>query len=126
MKFCPFCGSKNIAEYLYGLPCFNKALEKDLEAKRIILGGCMIDGSEPIYHCNDCEKDFGYRDDACSSNVEQCSDRLDSSCCDNKLDLDNEDSLVHEIDEKEFAVWVRQAMKARAKDEECKNLSRDA
>ena len=125
MKSCPFCGSKNIAEYLYGLPCFNEALEKDLEAKRIILGGCMIDGSEPSYHCNDCERDFGYRDDASSSYFEHCGDSLDSGYNDKNEDLDDETSLVHEIDEKEFAVWVKQAMKARAKDGECKNLSRD-
>lgn len=125
MRFCPFCGSKNIAEYLYGLPCFNEALEKDLEAKRIILGGCMIDGSEPDYHCNDCEKDFGYRDNASSSDSEHSDDSLAFEYSDNKSSLDNKDSLVHEIDEKEFAGWIKQAMKARAQDGECKNLSRD-
>ena len=56
---CPKCGNRNIAKYLWGMPAFTKQLEEDLEAGRVILGGCMITESDPKFHCNNCKKDFG-------------------------------------------------------------------
>lgn len=55
---CPICHSKNIAEYLYGMPAFSKKLEKQLADKKIILGGCCIDEHSPTYHCNDCGQEW--------------------------------------------------------------------
>lgn len=55
---CPFCESKNIAEILYGMPCMDEELKKDIEEGNIYLGGCCFSGEEPLYHCNDCGKDF--------------------------------------------------------------------
>lgn len=57
---CPFCGSKNVARYLYGLVTFTAELEEKLNRGKIVLGGCIInEGVSPKYQCNDCEKDFG-------------------------------------------------------------------
>ncbi len=60
-KVCPFCGSHNAAEYLYGMPVMSEELQKDLEDNKVILGGCCISDEEPVYHCNECDKDFGKR-----------------------------------------------------------------
>lgn len=59
---CPYCKSNNVAEILYGMPAFTKKLEKDLESKKIILGGCCISNDSPQYHCNDCGKEWGKLD----------------------------------------------------------------
>ena len=116
MKNCPFCGSKNIAEYLYGLPCFDETLRNDIEAKRIILGGCLVDGSNPRYHCNNCGKDFGYSSDEHSSEPKYSN---------NSSDSDDDNNLVHEIDEKEFVALLKQARKSTCNDEKSSYLSRD-
>lgn len=56
---CPNCNSKNVAEILYGLPIYSKELEKKLEKGKIILGGCCITNNSPLFHCNDCSKEWG-------------------------------------------------------------------
>lgn len=56
---CPECGSGNIAEILFGMPAFDKELERALDEGRIVLGGCCITGEDPEWHCNDCGCEFG-------------------------------------------------------------------
>ena len=56
---CPFCGSKNIAEYLFGMPAYDEELEERLAKNEIVLGGCCIHPASPACHCNECEEDFG-------------------------------------------------------------------
>ena len=58
---CPYCGSEDIAEYLYGLYGYDEKMEKDIEAGKIILAGCCIEipNYDPDYRCRDCDKDFG-------------------------------------------------------------------
>jgi hypothetical protein len=55
---CPVCGSKRIAEYLFGMPAFSKELEKEVEEGKIILGGCVTTNNDPNYACMDCRTDF--------------------------------------------------------------------
>lgn len=55
---CPHCGSSAIAEILYGMPAFSEELQRDLENKRIVLGGCMIMGDDPEHYCWGCGKEF--------------------------------------------------------------------
>jgi len=57
---CTKCGSTNTAEYLYGLPKFDDNLQKELDEKKIVLGGCMVSDFDPKYKCNNCNADFGY------------------------------------------------------------------
>lgn len=68
MKRCPRCGSKNVAEILYGMPAYDEELQKKLDKGMIVLGGCCINSADingeqvnvmPSMHCNDCKKDFG-------------------------------------------------------------------
>lgn len=59
---CPFCTSQNIAKILYGLPDLSsKELQKELDSGKTVLGGCLVDDNFPLYHCNDCGRDWGGR-----------------------------------------------------------------
>ena len=40
------------------MPSFRKKLEKELEQGKIILGGCCIENDSPLFHCNDCDKEW--------------------------------------------------------------------
>lgn len=55
---CPFCGSTNVAEILYGLPVFSDKLDEDIKRGKVVLGGCCISNNDPDNHCNNCNKDF--------------------------------------------------------------------
>ena len=44
---------------MYGMPAYTDKLERDLEAGRVHIGGCVISGKcPPDRHCNGCETDF--------------------------------------------------------------------
>ena len=60
---CPYCGSERIAEYLYGLYGDDDELEQQEADGKVILAGCVVMYDDPKYHCNDCDKDFGKRDE---------------------------------------------------------------
>jgi hypothetical protein len=51
---CPSCKEKRIAAILYGLPAFSPELESDIEAGRIVLGGCCVTDDDPAWQCNVC------------------------------------------------------------------------
>jgi predicted RNA-binding Zn-ribbon protein involved in translation (DUF1610 family) len=53
-KECPKCGKKKIAEYLYGMPAYTESMQKDIDAGKIILGGCMVSDDNPQYKCQAC------------------------------------------------------------------------
>ena len=67
-KKCPFCGSRNTAEILYGLPALSNELQERIDAGEIKLGGCCQNGvqvngksvnNNPSWYCNECKKKFG-------------------------------------------------------------------
>ena len=64
----PHCGSTNTARYLNGYPAFNEELQKKLDERKMVLGGCCINIVHvndrrvevmPTRRCNKCKKDFG-------------------------------------------------------------------
>lgn len=55
---CPNCNSGNTCRVIYGLPALTEALERDLKAGKLHLGGCVIEEESANRHCNDCEVDF--------------------------------------------------------------------
>lgn len=61
---CPYCGSTDIARYIYGMPFLDDDMRKDLENGKLIVAGCEIlpDRPMPEKHCNSCKKDFGVAD----------------------------------------------------------------
>ena len=61
MKVCPKCKSKDITENVYGLISESgmKALEKELEAGKVRLGGCCICEGSKRFVCNGCFYEWG-------------------------------------------------------------------
>lgn len=57
-SICPECGSKNIAEILYGLMMMSVKLEKQIEKGEVVLGGCCIEEYNFSRHCNNCGMKF--------------------------------------------------------------------
>lgn len=55
---CPNCQSKNTCRIQYGMPEYTDKLEKDIQAGRVHLGGCVISGNDPNRYCNDCRAEF--------------------------------------------------------------------
>jgi len=55
---CPHCGSSRVADILYGYPAFSEALEQDLAAGRITLGGCCVSDDDPVWRCTACRTDI--------------------------------------------------------------------
>ena len=56
---CPHCGSENVSYIMYGLPAYSEELQRQLEEKEVILGGCMITPLSEQWYCQDCEERFG-------------------------------------------------------------------
>lgn len=52
---CPKCGAKTIASILYGLPDYSEELKADIDAGKIVLGGCCITYDDPKWQCTTCE-----------------------------------------------------------------------
>lgn len=51
---CPRCGAKTVARILWGFPYLTEALEKDMEAGRVVLGGCCVSDDDPTWSCTTC------------------------------------------------------------------------
>jgi len=60
---CPECGSSSVAEILWGYIANMRELEKELDKKKIVLGGCIVTDHDPKWECNDCYHKWGERDD---------------------------------------------------------------
>lgn len=55
---CPKCNSENIAKILWGMPRFTNELKQNIKNKKIVLGGCIINGDDPEFQCMDCTNRF--------------------------------------------------------------------
>ena len=60
---CPNCDKSWIAEIFWGLPGNMDILEEGLERKEIVLGGCLVTNNDPKWKCNDCNHQWGNRDE---------------------------------------------------------------
>ena len=49
---CPFCGSEDIKDIIYGLPA------PDFDYSRYISGGCVVMPDSPKWHCDNCFAKF--------------------------------------------------------------------
>jgi hypothetical protein len=52
---CPACGSKKVAEILYGLKIYSQELRKKEKKGEIVLGGCCIIKGAPSWMCVRCK-----------------------------------------------------------------------
>ena len=55
---CPSCRSRGVARIQYGEPAYSEGLEADLEARRVVLGGCMVWHDQPDRSCTACGLEF--------------------------------------------------------------------
>ena len=53
---CPACTSADVIPIVYGSP--SSAAGDEQSAGRLVLGGCVITGVEPRWHCKACGNDF--------------------------------------------------------------------
>jgi hypothetical protein len=58
---CPKSGSGRVAYILYGRPDFSEELERELDAGEVVLGGCVVMGDDPSWHCVECGHRWGER-----------------------------------------------------------------
>ena len=60
---CPECNKSWIAEILWGYPIGMDSMKEKLEKKEIVLGGCIVSGHDPKWECNECQHQWGERDE---------------------------------------------------------------
>jgi len=54
---CPECGtSENVIPIIYGYP--GPELREAADRGEVWLGGCVITGDDPLWHCKDCGKSW--------------------------------------------------------------------
>lgn len=58
VPLCPKCGSRDITEYVNGLPDIIAINELEEQGHTFIFNGCLVDGTEMDYHCNHCKNDY--------------------------------------------------------------------
>jgi len=59
---CPECNSSSVAIILWGYLDPNK-IKEQLDKKEIVLGGCCITEHDPKWECNECNHQWGRRED---------------------------------------------------------------
>ena len=52
---CPACKATSVAVILYGNPVSSQKLESDLDAGRLVLGGCTETDDDPEWQCTACD-----------------------------------------------------------------------
>ncbi|KYC52473.1 MAG: hypothetical protein AMQ22_00809 [Candidatus Methanofastidiosum methylothiophilum] len=70
---CPKCGSNNIVPIVYGMPSY-EFLEKE-GVQEVLLGGCIVNDSSPIWHCKDCQNYWGNYSDRLESERQEMEKR---------------------------------------------------
>ena len=55
---CPKCGFSPVASILYGMPAYDEELERRLENKSLVLGGCVVGYEDPKWQCTNCDSEF--------------------------------------------------------------------
>ena len=76
---CPNCNSQSIAKILWGYLEVDKELQKAIQEKNVVLGGCYVTDQDPKWECNDCNHRWGHRDE---------DDKIDSFDYDQGYNLD--------------------------------------
>ncbi len=51
---CPACGGGLVARIFRGMPAYDQKLLDDLDAGRIVLGGCVMTNDDPSWQCTQC------------------------------------------------------------------------
>ena len=56
---CPSCKSTHTCEIIYGYPSEIEEYLKLVSEKKISPGGCVSNENSPLWHCNNCQYDWG-------------------------------------------------------------------
>ncbi len=51
---CPSCGASPMATIMYGMPAWSPELKEEIQAGKIVLGGCCITMDDPVWQCTNC------------------------------------------------------------------------
>lgn len=51
---CPSCGHKPFGSILWGMPGMGEKMRADVEAGRVVIGGCLIGPDDPDWQCAKC------------------------------------------------------------------------
>ena len=60
---CPNCNNDEIAFIFWGYPNLDNDIEKAVENKEIVMGGCIVTDHDPKWECTECHHRWGKRDD---------------------------------------------------------------
>lgn len=55
---CLKCEFSSVALILYGMPAYDEELERKLENRLLVLGGCVASYDDPMWQYTGCGKDF--------------------------------------------------------------------
>ena len=53
-EVCPCCGASPVAWIMYGLPNFTDKLQKAIDDRVLVLGGCVVTDDDPRWACTYC------------------------------------------------------------------------
>jgi hypothetical protein len=51
---CPACDAPSVARIVYGHPLPTERLTQDLAEGKVVDGGCILTGDDPIWKCTTC------------------------------------------------------------------------
>ena len=60
---CPNCNYDKVAIIFWGYPAHLDELQKEIENKKIVLGGCLVTDHDPKWECTNCNHRWGERDE---------------------------------------------------------------
>jgi len=60
---CPNCNNDEIAFIFWGYPNLDNDMEKAVENKEIVMGGCIVSDHDPKWECTECHHRWGKRDE---------------------------------------------------------------
>ncbi len=60
---CPNCNNDEIAFIFWGYPNLDNDIEKAVENKEIVMGGCLVSDHDPKWECTECHHRWGERDE---------------------------------------------------------------
>lgn len=51
---CPSCNAPSVARIVYGHPLPTERLTQDLAEGKVVDGGCILTGDDPVWKCTAC------------------------------------------------------------------------
>ena len=55
-KKCPKCGHSPVGKILWGMPRMDDKLQELMDAGKIIIGGCCLNGGDATWECSKCHQ----------------------------------------------------------------------